>query len=283
MENNIFYVYQWIREDYNTPFYIGKGKGNRYKRLDNRKQYFMNIYNSVPTHVEIIKDKLTEEKALKLEKDIIHNLVFNENYSIDVPDYKCEKNVGKHLTNLTWGGEGTCGFTFKQSKESVELRASKNRGKKRSQDQINNLKEGARKRFLDPNERLKMSKIRKGCTTSDKTKEILRQQKLGKKLSEEHKNKIMQTKNSKTKEEKRIINEVIKQKTRESKGLKLYCKELDKTFLSITEANEYFKENYNEVINKTQIRSLLNGKTKKDWYKEIYIDGKLTKLHWEKL
>ena len=45
MEEKIYYVYAYIRLDTNTYFYIGKGKDNRYLRLDNRKQHFMNIVN----------------------------------------------------------------------------------------------------------------------------------------------------------------------------------------------------------------------------------------------
>ena len=46
MEEKIYYVYAYIRLDTNTFFYIGKGKDNRYLRLDNRKEHFMNIFNT---------------------------------------------------------------------------------------------------------------------------------------------------------------------------------------------------------------------------------------------
>ena len=43
MDERKYYVYGYIRLDTNTYFYIGKGKDNRYLRLDNRKQHFMNV------------------------------------------------------------------------------------------------------------------------------------------------------------------------------------------------------------------------------------------------
>ena len=37
MENN-YYVYEWIRLDTNEPFYVGKGKGIRWKSFDRRNK-----------------------------------------------------------------------------------------------------------------------------------------------------------------------------------------------------------------------------------------------------
>ena len=105
-----YYVYAYVRLDTNTFFYIGKGKNNRYIRLDNRKQHFMNIFNSVDCAVEILYDNLTEKDSFKLEIETIEDLVFNEGYSIDIPNF-CEKNEICNLVNCTWGGEGTSGYS----------------------------------------------------------------------------------------------------------------------------------------------------------------------------
>ena len=110
---NEYYVYVWVREDYNTIFYIGKGKDTKYRSraetIKNNK-HFQRIYNSVPTHYEIIYKELTEDEALKLEKEIIHYYVYDLGYSIQVPSYDGKEIKGRHLTNCTWGGEGVSGY-----------------------------------------------------------------------------------------------------------------------------------------------------------------------------
>lgn len=105
-----YYVYGYIRLDTNTYFYIGKGTGIRYKRIDLRSNHFKNIINSTDCAVEIIADDLTEQEALDLEQNIIEKLVFEEGYSIEF-DYHTEKNSGfNHLVNNTYGGEGISGY-----------------------------------------------------------------------------------------------------------------------------------------------------------------------------
>lgn len=45
MEEKIFYVYGWYKEDSDELFYIGKGKGKRKDILckSTRNKYFLNI------------------------------------------------------------------------------------------------------------------------------------------------------------------------------------------------------------------------------------------------
>lgn len=110
---NEYYVYVWIREDYNTVFYIGKGKNQKYtsraERIKNNI-HFKRIYEKVPTHYEIIHNNLTEQEALDLERKTIHYYVYELGYSIQVPTYEEKEIKGKHLTNCTWGGEGVSGY-----------------------------------------------------------------------------------------------------------------------------------------------------------------------------
>ena len=88
---NEYYVYEWIRLDYNEPFYIGKGKGDRWKDMNSRGDHFRNIVNKVPTAVIILNDNLTNDEALKTECWYIWQLR-------DIQGY--------NLVNGTDGGDG---------------------------------------------------------------------------------------------------------------------------------------------------------------------------------
>ena len=106
-----YYVYGYIRLDTNSYFYIGKGTGIRYKRIDIRSNHFKNIINKVDCVVEIIKDNLTEKEALELECELIQQLVFEEGYTMEFDDYDDKnKNGINHLVNNTYGGEGISGY-----------------------------------------------------------------------------------------------------------------------------------------------------------------------------
>lgn len=108
---NDYYVYAYWRLDTNEIFYIGKGKNNRWKHLEdyNRNPHFIRIINKHPVACEIIKDNLTEEQAHEIECWLINELVFKYGYSIDIPGNRSSEK-GYHLVNCTWGGEGTSGM-----------------------------------------------------------------------------------------------------------------------------------------------------------------------------
>lgn len=105
-----YYVYEWIRLDTNEPFYVGKGKGNRWKDF-RRSKYFKNIINKTSVAVNILHDELDEQTAFDLECWYIHEYIFDYGYT---------------LTNLTWGGEGTSPTEEVRKKMSESKKGSKN-------------------------------------------------------------------------------------------------------------------------------------------------------------
>ena len=273
-EEKIFYVYGYVRLDTNSYFYIGKGKNNRYLRFDNRKPHFMNILNKVNCAVEILYDNLTEEEAFQLEVDTIYDLVFNEGYSIDIKGFK--KNE-KHLVNCTWGGEGTCGLSIKQTQETINKRVKKNTGQTRTTEQKKTMSLARKKRLKEhPEELERWKKCRIGYKTSEETKKKLSKQKKGIKQSEEHKKAVMKGKAKMT------DGQIEQWKYKESyaTGTHIKCIELDKEFPSINNAVKYIKSTYNILFNKHSLSKCLKGEFKQDWYGGIEINGVITKLHW---
>ena len=276
MKKNEFYVYGWKRKDYNTYFYIGKGKGNRCFKIDCRSKHFKNIINHTKCECIILYDNLYEEDAFKLEMEFIKYLVNEKKYTISIPGYK-DKNKYNHLVNKTWGGEGSSGFTFKQSQRTIQKRVSKIKGKKRSLDQKNKISKSLKKVYEDPIKRDRLVNLRKGSKLSNETKLKLSQSHKGKKLSEDHKTKIKESLNNISQNRKNEMNKKRQEKT----GTKVKCIELGVTFDSLRYIEKFFLENYNKPINRKIISQCCKKTYKNDWYGEIEINGILTKLHWE--
>ena len=131
-EDRRFYVYEHIRKDNNTCFYVGKGTGNRAYNLD-RGNFHNGVCKEYGCRVKIIKDGLTEEEAFKLETERIEDYVITFGYGIPIDGYRDFSN--NYLTNFTWGGEGASGYKFsEESKRKIgEKNKVKNKGKKHSE------------------------------------------------------------------------------------------------------------------------------------------------------
>ena len=109
---DIYYVYAYIRKSDNTPYYIGKGKGDRAtkkhsnvtKPKDKSKIIFLEI-------------NLSEEMAFDLERTYISLLG--------------RKNLGTGiLLNRTDGGEGSSGYKpSEKTLEKLRNRANQKGGK----------------------------------------------------------------------------------------------------------------------------------------------------------
>lgn len=120
---NDYYVYIYYRLDTNEPFYIGKGHGDRWRELgkDKRNKHFLRIIEKHSVACEIIRCDLTENQANDIECWLINELVFEYGFSIDIKN-NYSKEKGCHLCNMTWGGEGTSGYRFRDYKSDEEIK-----------------------------------------------------------------------------------------------------------------------------------------------------------------
>jgi hypothetical protein len=143
----IYYTYAYLRED-RTPYYIGKGKGNRVYRR--RKTDIKPPKDK--SRILILKKNLTEEEAFKHEIYMI--AVFGR------------KDLGTGiLHNRTDGGEGMSGFIFSEESKRKISEANKNPSKetrkKMSEAQKGKIPWNKGKPHSQESKR-KMSEARKG-------------------------------------------------------------------------------------------------------------------------
>ena len=91
--NNDYYVYLYLRED-GTPYYVGKGRGDRAFKSNGRRMKRPSDKTKIVFHSK----NLTEDQAFAIEKELIAKYGRKDN------------NTGI-LRNLTDGGEGTSGHS----------------------------------------------------------------------------------------------------------------------------------------------------------------------------
>lgn len=112
-------IYAHYRNDTNSIFYIGIGKGNRPFELKNRNKYWQNIVNKHGYRVEIIASELDKDDA-----------VFFESLLISIYG---RKDIGTGcLINMTAGGDGVRDWI--PSIQWKEKQSISKKGKPRSED-----------------------------------------------------------------------------------------------------------------------------------------------------
>lgn len=97
---DIYYVYEYIRLDTNEPFYIGKGKGTRWKNLSRKyNPKFMRTINKVDVAVNMLETNLSEDEAFEYEIKYIDLYIFEYGYD---------------LANICLGGQGHSGVSSRK-------------------------------------------------------------------------------------------------------------------------------------------------------------------------
>ena len=202
-KNNNYYVYEWIRLDTNEPFYVGKGKDDRWKILNRNKNYhFNNIVKSIPVAVNILHENLDGETANQLEIWYI---------------WQYRDIIGYDLVNICDGGEGrTAPWNEEQRKIMSERNLGENNpmyGKnpyemvdeEKREEWKRKIGESSRKKWENKEYRQRMKNALGGERSanygkhlSEETKEKIRQKATGKKYSNETKDKLSKIRKGKS-------------------------------------------------------------------------------------
>lgn len=169
MENE-FYVYVIYRKDNNNPFYVGKGRGIRFKPWYKRNRFYNAVYKKVGGYSKIIFNNLNEEEALRLEEETITEL--KEFYN---------------LTNISSGGiSGNLGIKMDEKHKSKVSEAVKRQWS--NPETRERLIQSRRISHAKPEVRKKLSKARKGKVLSEEHKESIKKslenKEIKKKMSE---------------------------------------------------------------------------------------------------
>ena len=164
--NNHFYTYAYLRED-RTPYYIGKGKGERaYKKSKNDIRPPKD-----KSRILLLKQNLSEEEAFQHEK-----------YMIDVFG---RKDLGTGiLHNRTDGGDGASGVL--QTEETKLKRSNALKGRPRPEEVKNKIGEKNKGRTQSQEARDKIGNTHKGNKYwegrkhTEESKQKMRDAKVGK-------------------------------------------------------------------------------------------------------
>jgi hypothetical protein len=155
-----YYTYAYLRED-KTPYYIGKGTGNR-------------IYSTN----RIIKPPKDKSRIIYLKQNLTETEAFrHEIYMISVFG---RKDLGTGiLYNMTNGGDGSSGWV--PSEEYRKKMSEAKKGKTHSEDSKKKMSDAQKGKTLSEEHRRKMSEANKDKTLSEEHR---------RKISEAHKGKI---------------------------------------------------------------------------------------------
>ena len=159
-----YYTYAYLRED-KTPYYIGKGKGDR---IYSKQKYIKPPKDK--SRIIYLKQNLTEEEAFR-----------HEIYMIDVFG---RKDLGTGiLQNLTDGGEGSSGAV--RSDEYRRKLSNTNKGRNVSEKTRKKISESTKGKSRSEEHRKNIGKANKNKIVSEETRKKISEAGTGRPCSEE--------------------------------------------------------------------------------------------------
>jgi len=154
--SNGFYVYVHSRLKSGEPFYVGKGRGDRFRDRSRNNAHWRNIVaKDDGFHCSFAARPIDEELAFLIERELIDKL----------------RRAGARLANRTNGGEGPAGYRW-------------------TQEQRERIRQARTGKKLTEETRRRLAIAGTGRVTSQDTKEKLRAKFSGRPLHEETKAKI---------------------------------------------------------------------------------------------
>lgn len=170
-----FYVYAYLRDD-GSPYYIGKGKNRRGFSHQSREKFKTPLDNS---KIVILEANLTELGAWALERRMI-------------AWYGRQDICTGILRNETDGGEGSGGYkrTQEQLNNLCEAAKKANTGRKQKQHVINHRAKQCTGKKRTNEFKKKISLLRKGVRMATKTKLKISKSNSGIPKTKEHSSKI---------------------------------------------------------------------------------------------
>ena len=157
---NRFYNYAYLRED-RTPYYIGKGNGDR-------------VYRKRSKGIKPPKDK---SRIIFLKRNLTEQEAFKHEIYMIVVFGRIDLGTGI-LHNKTNGGEGVSGYIHNE--ETKKKISEIGKGRECKQETRKKLSEASKGKSISEETKRKMSEVKKGENNPN----------YGKEMSEEHKEKL---------------------------------------------------------------------------------------------
>jgi len=183
----MFYVYEHIRPDTSSVFYVGKGHARRSTSTNKRSEYWKRIVAKAGGFsVRMVVDNVDEELAFFIEMERIDQL----------------RRLGIRLCNLTNGGEGLHGLKHSEEtkrKMSVSQRGENHNmfGKQHSEETRQRMSDAKRGKPKTAEHARKVAQALIGTKRNDESKRKMSEAKLGKKLSDEHRQRLSEIRRGK--------------------------------------------------------------------------------------